>query len=49
VRQADRIAVIEAGRVVEFGSREALLARAGGSYRRLVETEASSARDAETA
>ena len=49
VRQADQIAVIEAGRVVEVGSHEALLARSGGSYRRLVETEASSARDAETA
>ncbi len=49
VRQADQIVVLEAGRVVEVGTHPALLARAGGSYRRLVETEASSARDAETA
>jgi ABC-type multidrug transport system fused ATPase/permease subunit len=49
VRQADQIAVLEAGRIVEVGSHDALLARDGGSYRRLVETEANSARDAETA
>ena len=49
VRQADQIAVIEAGRVVEVGTHEALIARTGGSYRRLVETEATSARDAEIA
>ena len=46
VRQADQIAVLEAGRIVEVGTHDALLARAGGSYRRLVETEATSARDA---
>jgi ABC-type multidrug transport system fused ATPase/permease subunit len=40
VRQADQIVVLEEGRVVEVGSHEALLARSGGSHRRLVETEA---------
>jgi ABC-type multidrug transport system fused ATPase/permease subunit len=49
VRQADQIAVLEAGRVVEAGTHDALLARDGGSYRRLVETELASARHAESA
>jgi ABC-type multidrug transport system fused ATPase/permease subunit len=35
VRNADKIAVIEAGRVVEFGTHDELSARAGGLYRRL--------------
>lgn len=49
VRQSDQIAVLEGGRVVEVGTHAALLVRDGGTYRRLVETEAVSARDAETA
>jgi ABC-type multidrug transport system fused ATPase/permease subunit len=38
VRQADRVAVLAAGRVVEAGSHDELLAR-GGAYRRLVESD----------
>ena len=38
VRAADRIAVLEAGKVVEVGSHEALM-EAGGAYRRLVERQ----------
>jgi ATP-binding cassette subfamily B protein len=39
VRQADRIAVIRDGRLVEFGQHEELMARDGGSYRSLVDSE----------
>lgn len=49
VRQSDQIAVLDGGRVVEVGTHAELLVRVGGTYRRLVETEAASARDAETA
>jgi len=38
VRAANRIAVLEAGKVVEVGSHEALM-EAGGAYRRLVERQ----------
>ena len=38
VRQADRVAVIEAGAVIELGRHEELLAQ-GGHYRRLVERQ----------
>jgi ABC-type multidrug transport system fused ATPase/permease subunit len=39
IRRADRIVVLEAGRIVEQGSHAELLAREGGVYRRLVEAE----------
>jgi ABC-type multidrug transport system fused ATPase/permease subunit len=39
VRQADRIVVIRDGRLVEFGQHEELMARDGGSYRSLVDSE----------
>ncbi|XP_040378737.1 ABC transporter B family member 19-like [Oryza brachyantha] len=39
VRDADRVAVVSAGRVVEFGSHDALLA-AGGLYAAMVKAEA---------
>ena len=38
MRAADRIAVLEAGKVVEVGSHEALM-EAGGAYRKLVERQ----------
>jgi ABC-type multidrug transport system fused ATPase/permease subunit len=38
VRAADRIAVLEAGKVVEVGSHEALM-EADGAYRKLVERQ----------
>lgn len=44
VRQADRIAVLAAGRVVEVGTHDELVAREGGAYRRLVATETRGAR-----
>ena len=37
VRKADRILVFEKGKIVESGSHEELIARAGGVYRRLYE------------
>jgi ABC-type multidrug transport system fused ATPase/permease subunit len=43
VRMADAIAVLEAGRIVEFGSHEALL-KAGGKYAELFEIQASAYR-----
>ncbi|HEY0967360.1 MAG TPA: ABC transporter transmembrane domain-containing protein [Opitutaceae bacterium] len=39
IREADRIAVIDAGRVVELGTHEQLSARDGGLYRRLSELQ----------
>ncbi|GAB1489652.1 ABC transporter transmembrane domain-containing protein [Opitutaceae bacterium] len=39
IREADRIAVIDAGRVVELGTHEQLQARDGGLYRRLSELQ----------
>lgn len=38
VRHADTIAVVERGRVVEQGTHEELLVRAGGAYQRLVQS-----------
>ena len=40
VRQVDRILVFEAGRIVEEGTHDELVARQGGCYRRLYETQA---------
>ncbi len=39
IREADRIAVIDGGRVVELGTHEELSAREGGLYRRLSELQ----------
>ena len=39
IRHADKIAVLSAGRVVEEGGHEALVARQGGVYRALVEAQ----------
>lgn len=39
IRHADKIAVVAAGRVVEEGGHEALVAREGGVYRALVEAQ----------
>ncbi len=41
VRQADRICVLEAGRVVELGTHEELMAHAEGRYREMFELQAS--------
>ena len=40
VRHADEIVFLDAGRVVERGSHEELMARPGGAYRRYVELQA---------
>ena len=40
VRAMDRILVFEAGRIVEQGTHDALIARSGGIYRRLFERQA---------
>jgi ABC-type multidrug transport system fused ATPase/permease subunit len=40
LRRARRIAVLEGGRILEQGSHAELAARAGGVYRRLLESEA---------
>ncbi|MGH0029211.1 MAG: ABC transporter ATP-binding protein [Myxococcota bacterium] len=42
VRQADQIVFVEAGRVVEQGTHDELMAREGGAYRRLVLAESGS-------
>jgi ABC-type multidrug transport system fused ATPase/permease subunit len=39
IRRADRIVVLEAGRIREAGSHDELMQRPGGSYRELVEYE----------
>ena len=39
IRQCDRIHVIEAGTVIESGTHEELIAREGGTYRRLAELQ----------
>ncbi len=44
IRMADQIVFLEAGRVVESGAHDALMARGDGAYRRLVETERIGAR-----
>jgi len=49
VRRADRIAVLQEGRLVEFGSPEELLAREDGRYRALVEHEGAAPRRARAA
>ncbi|MEO7428024.1 MAG: ABC transporter ATP-binding protein [Acidimicrobiales bacterium] len=41
VRQADRICVLESGRVVELGSHEELMAMSAGRYRTMFELQAS--------
>jgi ABC-type multidrug transport system fused ATPase/permease subunit len=44
IRRADRVAVIQDGRLIEHGTHAELMARLGGSYRRLVEGEEAAAR-----
>jgi ABC-type multidrug transport system fused ATPase/permease subunit len=44
IRRADRVAFIQDGRLVEHGTHADLMARLGGSYRRLVEGEEAAAR-----
>jgi ABC-type multidrug transport system fused ATPase/permease subunit len=46
VRHADRICVLEGGRVVEIGSHDELMAR-GGRYRTMFDLQARRFRDAE--
>ncbi len=43
IRRADQVAFLQDGRLLEHGTHEALMARAGGSYRRLVEGEEAAA------
>jgi ABC-type multidrug transport system fused ATPase/permease subunit len=43
IRRADRIAVLDGGRLVEHGSHEELMARPAGAYRALVEAESTEA------
>ena len=45
IRDADRIVVLQQGRVAELGPHEALMARDGGIYRRLVELQQLAAED----
>ncbi|MFI5308889.1 MAG: ABC transporter ATP-binding protein [Polyangiales bacterium] len=44
IRRADRVAFIHEGRLIEHGTHAELMARLGGSYRRLVEGEEAAAR-----
>jgi ABC-type multidrug transport system fused ATPase/permease subunit len=46
LRHADRIVCLAGGRVIESGAPAELMARAGGAYRQLVESERSLGRDA---
>ena len=47
VRHADRICVVEHGRVVELGSHDELIATDGGRYRHMFELQASRFGEAE--
>ena len=44
IRRADQVVYIESGRVLERGPHDALMAKPGGAYRRLVEGEEAAAR-----
>jgi ABC-type multidrug transport system fused ATPase/permease subunit len=44
IRRADQVVFIESGRVIERGPHDALMAKPGGAYRRLVEGEEAAAR-----